>query len=426
MKVTVSEPKKSQVTLTIEVESSDLDKFMDKAVAELGQKVSVKGFRKGRIPHDVLEQQLGAGAIRAHALDLALPYLYADAIIQNKVQAVARPTIKWVSEDPVVFEATVAVLPEVKIKGHDKIKIPTEEVSVKEEDMEELIHYMLMRDAKTSEVDRAAQKGDRVEMEFEGFDPDGDVPLEGTASKNHPVVLGEGSLIPGFEDEVAGMKAGEEKTFELTFPKDYHSDKFKNKRVKFKVKVNQVQEVKLPELNSEWIEASSGQKRTVEEFRKDLKDSLEKERDIQIKKNRENKFLEELTALVEADIPDAMIEEEIDFILDRTKMDLEEKGLKWEQYVKFLEDQKRDPRAEKRDQAEKQIKLRLGLNHLYKIEEITATETEVAEKLEEMMLAYPPAQHASIRAAYKPGTEGYRQIENTLLLQKLLTRFLSN
>jgi trigger factor len=425
MQVTVSKPEKSQVTITIEAEEAEMEQHMKRAAIELGKQLKIDGFRQGKIPADVAEKEIGKDAIRGYALEMALPHLYAEAVIKENVQVVARPEIKIITEDPFVFEAIVAVLPEVKVKGYEKIKIEKKDTEVNEKDLNDMIDYFRRQNAENKEVDRAAKKGDKVELDFDGFDPEGDVPLEGTSSKNHPVVLGEGGLIPGFEEEVEGMKKGEEKTFNITFPKDYHSERFKGKKAKFKIKLNKVEEVTLPELNKEWIKKMTTKDMTIEEFKKDVKTNLKEERERNEGRRRETEFFEELVKCATIEIPEALIEEEIDFILDRTKMDLEAKGMQWDQYVKYLEGQKRDVREEKKEQAEKQVKLRLVLQHLYKKEGIEVDDKQVEVKLKEMMKQYPKSEHDKIKSNYKEGTPGHAQVHNNLKLEKFLEKFLS-
>ncbi len=425
MKVTVSKPEKSQVTITVEADEKDLKKFLNRAAEELSKQVKIDGFRAGKIPQKVLEKHVGKDAIRAHALELALPNLYAEAVIQEKVAVVSRPEISLKSEDPFTFEAIVAVLPEVKISGHEKIKVPKRETKVEKKDIEEVVGYFLKQGATYEEVKRAAKKGDKVEVDFEGFDPKGDVPLEGTASKNHPVVLGEGGLIPGFEEEIEGQKAGAEKEFKITFPKDYHSDKFKGKKVKFKIKLHKVEEVKLPEFTEEWIKKMTGKDMTKDEFRAEVKENLQKEREQNEKQHRETLLFEELLKLSKLDVPDPLIEEEIDFILDRTKMELESRGMAWDQYEKYLENQKRDLRKEKREQAEKQVKLRIILSHLYKEDDLEPSDKEIEDKIKELLVKYPRSEQDKVKANYEKGQSGYMQIHNSICLERLLAKYLS-
>ncbi len=425
MNVTVSEPKKSQVTLTILVDESDLGKYLDQAVAQLSREVKVDGFRPGKVPRNILEDKLGINAIRVYALDLALPQFYAQAILDNNIQAIAHPQVKILSDTPFSFEAVVPILPEVTLVGHDKIKVPEEKVEVKDEDVEELVNYLRRQSAQHVAVDRAAALGDRVELDFEGFDPEGDVPLEGTASKNHPVVLGEGSLIPGFEDEIVGLKAGDEKTFDITFPKNYKSAKFQGKKVKFKVKVNKVEEVKLPEVTTEWIKTLTQKDQTPDELKKEIRTNLTRERESQARQKRENEFFEKLIACATLEIPDVLIEEEIDFILDRTKMDLESQGISWDQYQKYLEEQKRDPRQKKRAQAEKQIKLRLVTQKLFKDEGIEAADEDVAKELKEIVAVYPEKERSKAEEHYKKGGMGHNQLQNKIRMDKLLKKYLA-
>lgn len=424
MNVTVSEPQKSQVTLTITVEENELKKYLGQAVAQLSHEVKVDGFRPGKVPRHMLEDKLGVNAIRVYALDLALPQFYAQAVLDNKVEVIARPQIKILSDTPFSFEAVVAILPEVTLVGHDKIKIPEEKVEVKDEDVEELVNYLRRQSAQHVAVDRAAALGDRVEVDFEGFDPEGDVPLEGTGSKNHPVVLGEGSLIPGFEDEIVGLKGGEEKTFEITFPKNYKSTKFQGKKVKFKVKVNKVEEVKLPEVTTEWIKTLTQKDQTPEDLKKEIRANLTRERESQARQKREETFFEKLIGCATMDIPDVLIEEEIDFILDRTKMDLESQGLSWDQYQKYLEEKKRDPRQEKRAQAEKQIRLRLIVQKMFKDEGIEAEDEDVEQQLVEIVAAYPEKERGKAKEHYKKGGMGHNQLQNKIKMDKLLKKYL--
>lgn len=424
MKVTVSAPKKSEVTIRVEVDDAELKKHEAKAIAQLGKEVKISGFRPGKIPTEILEKNIGPCVIRSYIIENALPHFYADAVIQEKVRVVARPQIKVVTETPFVFEAVVAVLPIVEISGYEKIKVKKGKVEVKDKDIDDLLNYLRKEHAINTLVDRPAKMGDRVEVDFEGFDPEGDVPLDGTASKNHPAILGEKTLIPGFEEELVGLKAGDEKTFEITFPKEYDIKKFQGKNVKFKVKVHLVKEVQLPEITKEWTKKVFGKEMELEELKKMARENITKERERHEKERQENEFLNEVLKLAKLDVPDALIEEEIDFIIGRLKIDLASRGLSLEQYEKYLESQKRDVRKDKRAAAEKQVRLRLVVHHLYKVEKIEATEAEVAAQVEEMVLAYPKEQQDKVRENCKKGNTGYAQVENVLLLEKLLKKFI--
>jgi trigger factor len=425
MKVTVSKPEKSLVTITIEASEEDVAKYLGKAAEELSTQVKIDGFRAGKIPQDVLEKHVGKDVIRAHALEIALPNFYAEAIIEHKVQVIARPEINITKDDPFTFEAKVAILPEVKISGHEKIKVEKKDTTVTDDDLDEVVTYFRKQGATYPEVKRGAQMEDKVEVDFEGFDPEGDVPLEGTASKNHPVVLGEGGLIPGFEEHIEGMKAGEDKEFEITFPKDYHSDKFKGKKVKFKIKVNKVQEVQLPELTEAWISKMTGKDLTPDKFREEVRENLLKEREHNERTRCEGEFFEELIKLAKVEVPEPLIEEEIDFILDRSKMELEGRGISWEQYEEYLKEKDRDLRTEKREQAEKQVTLRLALNHLYKEEKLEPSDEEIGAKVKEMIGQYPEAEQGKVKANYKKGQPGYAQIHNAICLERFVEKYIS-
>ncbi|EKD93104.1 MAG: hypothetical protein ACD_28C00244G0011 [uncultured bacterium] len=424
MKITISQPQKSEVTIHIEVEENELEKYIEQSAGDLSRQVKISGFRPGKIPRPIMEQQVGIETIRMYALDRAIPQFYAEAVLKNNVPVVSKPQIKILQETPFIFEAIVAILPEVKLKAYDKIKIPKESTEVKEEDVEETLTYFKKQYAETNEVDRPATKGDRVEIDFDGFNPEGDVPIENTSSKNHPVVLGEGMLIPGFEEEIEGMKTGEEKTFEIQFPKDYHSKKLKDKKVKFKIKLNRVSEVKYPELTEEWFKSLFGEEKTVEEFKKEVRENLVRQKERQERERREAKLFEELIQLGEIELPEALIDEEIDFILDRTKMNMESRGVEWESYVKQIETENRDLRKENREKAEKQIKLRLILQHLIKEKEIAATEEEINKEIEKRLSTYSEKEQSKAKKYFSKGEEGYNQLKNSILFDRLIDTFI--
>lgn len=409
----------------ITVEEGELVPYLDRAASQLSRQVKIEGFRPGKVPKAILEQYVPQESIRAYALELALPQFYATAVIENKVQAIAKPQIKVITEQPFVFEAIVPILPEVNISGHEKIKISSQAIEIKPEEVQEMIQYFQKQSAEYSEVDRPVQMGDRVEIDFDGFDPEGNVPLENTSSKNHPFVLGEGGFIPGFEDKLVGMKVGEETSFELTFPTDYRVKKFADKKVKFVVKMNKVSEVRLPEITPEWIKGILGEEKSIDEFKAQIQENLLNQRKSQEEQRREAELFEELIKHATIEIPPVLIEEEIDFILEKTRKNMESRGLKWDQYLEYLKTQNRDLRVENREKAEKQVKLRLVLQHLIKSEGIEVTDQAIQQALEEMVKDYPEAEKAKVMDYYEKNDEGQAQIKNKLLFDQLLNRFLS-
>jgi len=237
---------KANVTLTIEVEPSEILKHKKKACEDFSNEIKIDGFRPGHAPMHIVEQYVDKNHILAHTYEIAIQYSYADAVIKEKLQVVSHPKIVMKSDstkdysegdENFKFEAEVAVMPEVALKDYKSIKVEKSEPKVEKKEIDETIEEMQKYFTTWADVDREVKKGDRVEIDFEGFDPkEKDEKGEhkvipNTASKNHPVIVGEGSLVPGFEDNLIGMKKGETKEFELTFPKDYHNKDFQSKKM---------------------------------------------------------------------------------------------------------------------------------------------------------------------------------------------------
>jgi trigger factor len=424
MKVEIEKLAKSELKLIIEVSEEELQKYKAEATQELSKHVKVPGFREGHVPFEVLVKQVGEKAFRGQMLEMALGETYEKALKQEKVAAVSYPKINVVSETPFKYEAIVAVLPEVTIKkGHEKVSHKSKEVKIEKKEVEEVLKNLRKRSTTWKEVERAAKKGDRVELDFEGYDMDGKE-LEGTSSKNHPVVLGENMFIPGFEEEVVGLKKGEEKDFEITFPKDYHSEAFKNKKVKFHVKVGMVEESTEREMDDAFAEELTGGKhKKLSDLEDEIKKELthQKEHDEEIR--MENEILEELMKYFDAEIPDALIERETEMLIERLKREIEKSGMKWEDYEAMKEKDGKSVREELKPQAEKQVLMRLGIEKLYEIENIKVTEDDLEEEIKHMLAHYPEDYASKVHDYYKPGTQGREQLENQLMLKKLMKKF---
>lgn len=423
MKVTVEKLKKSEIKLIVEVSDETLQKYKAAAAKELQKEVKVDGFRQGHIPLDVLEQRVGEKAFKAHMMEIALSDTYEKAIAQEGIKPVAYPKISVVSDTPFKYEALIAVFPDVKIKaGYEKVVVTPKKIEIKDEEIREVLQNLLKKARKWHDVEGEVKKGNRVEIDFEGKDMSG-VPLEGTNSKNHPVIIGENYFIPGFEDELLGIAKGGEKDFEITFPKDYHSQAFKNKKVKFHVKVNRIEEAEESELNDAFAaELTGGKHKTVDDLKVDIKKELghQKEHESDIK--AENDVIEKLSEYFEADVPDAMVEREIDLLLERMKQEVEKSGMKWDEYQNIKKQEGKDLRVEFRKQAEKQVLIRLGIEKLYEVEKISVSDADIEEEIKHMMEHYPPEYADKLKDYYKKGGQQYLQLENQLLLKNLLKK----
>ena len=427
MNIELQKLAKSEVKLTIELTEADMQKHEHEATEELQHHVTVPGFRKGHVPAEVLKDHVGEQAFLAQVLDSAIGASYEEAVRSKELRPVAYPKIQILSDKPLKYEAIVALRPEVGFKKDPKnLVLKRKEVEVNEKDVKEVIENFLERFKNWKDVTRTAKKGDRVEIDFDGFDEEG-VALEGTSSKNHPVILGSNSLIPGFEDEVEGMEIGQEKDFWITFPKDYHKDSFQNKKVKFHIKLNRVEESEAREADDSWAQEVSGEpNKTLEEMKKDIHSELLVQKEVQEDSRLENEFLKELAEHVEAEVPDALVEREIDLMVERVKEDVEKRKENWDEYQENLKKEGKDLREELRKTAAEQVLVRLGLEKLFELENPEVSEEEVEAEVEKILGRYPEQFREMLRGRYAPGTEEREYMKQTTRFKKLVKGHVKN
>ncbi|MCC7197290.1 trigger factor [Candidatus Peregrinibacteria bacterium] len=423
MNVTVSSLPKSEVKITVELTEEQMQKYLQKAAKQISQMVKIPGFRPGHAPLDVLKKHVREEAFDGHLVDIAVPETYGEAVQKEQVKAISRPKITVLQQSPLKYEAVVAVYPEVKVSGYEKVKIDKKEAKVENKEIEDVLAEIQKHRATSKEVERAAQKSDRVEIDFQGFD-EGGAPLENTESKNHPVVIGEGSLVPGFEDALIGMNKGETKEFTVTFPKDYFHKPFQGKNVKFKATMNRVQEPILPEWTPEFIKQVVGEEKTLDEVKQTIQNNLQEEKTHSETVRRENKFLEHIVESTKVDVPESLIEEEIDGMVDEFKNELEGKGITMEQFLAQTQKEIKDLREERRKEATKRLTLRFGLQQIFEQDKIEVTPDDIKKEMEHVIGLYPANEQARMRKEYTEGSYLMRRLENKLKMDKLFEKYI--
>lgn len=422
MDYTVKKLPKSEIQITVTVSDEMIKICRKKAAEDLSKDVKIKGFRPGKAPLHVIEQYIEPQYIDAHAKDLAMQRSYADAVTTEKLHVISRPKVEIKSEEPFTFVATVATMPEVELKDHKSIKVKKDEVKVDDKEVEEVLDNMRKQGTVYKDIDRAAKKDDRVEVDFEGFDEKGKT-LEGTKSANHPLVLGSDMMIPGFEDEMLGLKKGDKKEFNITFPKDYHKKDFQKKKVTFKVEMKRVEEPKAPELNEEFFEKMTGKKQKLDDIKKQIVDNIKAKKEEEAAQKQENDYIEALLKKTKVEVPDSLIEEEAQNILHDMKHQLEHRGQKWEDFIARAKTTEEELLKKYRKEAERRIKIRLALQELIKQEGIKVSEDEIKKEVEHMKSHYPESEQKKIEEEFKSG-ELAVQIANKLTLNKLFKKVL--
>ena len=427
MSSTVKKLPKSQVEITITVPYTEYKAAEARAIADLSKEMKVDGFRPGHVPENVIRERVNADTINGMSIERVIPTTYSKAVQEHKLQVIAQPTVDIKAPvknegDELVYVATVSVMPEVKLGDYKKIKVKKKEVTVTPQEVEDTINMLMARFATWNDVSRAAQDKDRVELDFEGFDEKG-VAIPNTASKNHPVVLGSKSMIPGFEDQVGGMTVGQNKEFDIKFPDDYHAKNMQGRLVKFKVTLNRIEEKEAQVLDEAMVEKISGQKQSVDDFKTRIEADLKVEMQRRAQADTDNEVVGEIIKITTAELPDSLIQDEITVMKEERKKQVSRQGLTWEQYLQHVKKTEDDFIKDHQKPAQERLLARLGVNEIIKQEKITASDEEVNAKVQEIVGRYPEESRQSVLDHYKPGSQGYSQLKNNLAADKLIQMF---
>ena len=387
MNVTSVEKKeKSTVELTIEVGAEEFEAAVQKVFLKTRKSINVPGFRKGKAPRKIIESLYGSGVFYEDAINELYPSAYAEAVAQQKLDEVGYPKMEIVSvgKEGFTFKALVSVRPEVKLTGYKGLTAPKEEAKVTAKDVDEELKPYIDRATRLVAVKRKAKKGDTAVIDFEGF-LDGK-PFEGGKGENYSLELGSGAFVPGFEEQVIGMKTGEEKELNITFPADYVAD-LAGKDVVFKVKVNEVKEAVKPELDDEFAKDVS-EFETLDALKKDLEEKLAKSRADKAQREYEEAIIEQLISKLEADIPDTMIDVQVDKMMDDFSARVSAQGMKLEDYLQMMGMNVEMMRASARPNAEKQVKVELALTAVAESEKFEITDEEIEAEIARLAEQY--------------------------------------
>lgn len=384
----VEKLEKSQVAVTVEVTAEEFEAAVQKAYLKMRNKISVPGFRPGKVPRKMIEKLYGEGVFYSDAVDAALPDAYTQAIGSSGLDVVGYPEVEIVDDqigkDGFTFKAIVAVYPEVELGQYKGVSAVKEEAKVTADDVKERLNQMAEREARLVSVDRKVKKGDTAVIDFEGFD--NGVAFEGGKGENHELEIGSGSFVPGFEDQIIGMKAGEEKDIDITFPENYTKD-LAGKQVVFHVKVNEVKEKQTPALDDEFAKDVS-EFETLKELKDDTKAKITAEREQSAKIAFENALLEKVAGDIKADIPEVMIEEQCRRFLDEFKQRLQAQGIPYDQYCKMTGMDEAKFMEDGREPAVRQVKMDLAIAAIIKAENLDVTDEEIEEKYKSMAEQY--------------------------------------
>ncbi len=377
---------KSRVALTIETSAEEFEAAVNKAYLKMRGKINVPGFRVGKAPRKIIEKMYGAEVFYEEAVNIILPDAYEAAVKEQELEVVGYPQVELESctKDGVVFKCTVAVYPEVKLGQYKGLEAPKAEVKVAAADVNARLKEMADRNSRLVSVERAVKKGDTADIDFEGFD--NGVAFDGGKGENFDLEIGSGSFVPGFEDQLIGMKAGEEKDIDITFPENY-TPELAGKPVVFHVKVNEVKEKQVPAIDDEFAKDVS-EFDTLKDLKADIKKKLTAERTESAQRAFEDVLMAKVAEGIEADIPEEMVELQAERMMEQFKQQLASQGIPFEQYLKMTNTAEADFRKQAQGPAADQVKMDLAVEAIIKAEGLEASDEDVESEMKSVAEKY--------------------------------------
>ncbi|RLJ87252.1 trigger factor [Planococcus citreus] len=409
--------------LTVEVPAEEVNGALDKAFKKVVKEINVPGFRKGKMPRQMFEKRFGVESLYQDALDFILPDAYANAVEEAGINPVDRPEIdieKLEKNEPLVFTAKVTVKPEVELGEYKGLEVSKEDTNVTDEEIEEQLKESQERMAElTVKEDGQVENGDTAVIDFEGF-VDGEA-FEGGAGNDYSLEIGSNSFIPGFEEQLIGAKTGEQKDVEVTFPEEYHAEELAGKSATFKVTVNEVKAKELPELNDEFAKELDEEVESLDALRTKMKENLKAEKDNASETQMRDQLVQKAAENATVEIPQAMIDSEIDRMMQDFEQRLSQQGMNKELYFQFSGQDEDALREQMKADAETRVRVSLTLEAIAKAENMEVTSEDIDKELEKMA-----GQFNMDAEQIKTALGGTEMLENDIRMQNTVEFLVEN
>ncbi|MBP3634985.1 MAG: trigger factor [Bacilli bacterium] len=375
--------------IEIKIEKDRWSKALDKSFEKNVKNAKVDGFRKGKVPRNIFEKKFGKESLYEDAINDVLPEAYEKALNDSKLEPIIQPTIdvKEINEDAVTFIFKITTKPEVKIKKYTGLKVKKEVAKVTDEEVTNQINHLREQYADMVIKDGNIENGDTAVIDFEGF-KDG-IAFEGGKGENYPLEIGSNTFIPGFEEQLIGLKAGDEKDINITFPKDYASEDLKGKDVVFKIKVHEVKTKQLPEMDEDFFKDLGYDKVENEKQLRDLiRVDLESKKEYELENKYVDDLLEEVSKNTEVELPEELVHEEIHRMIHQYEENLKMQGITLDMFYQFTNSNEEQLEKQMKPEAEKRVKYRFMLEEIVSLEKIEVTDEEAEKEAEEMASKY--------------------------------------
>lgn len=372
--------------LTVTVPAEKVNKALDQAFKKVVKQINVPGFRKGKVPRPIFEQRFGVEALYQDAIDILLPDAYGEAIDETDIKPVAQPEVSVTQIEKgkdFIFEATVTVEPEVKLGDYKGLEIEKQETELSDDALQEAIDHSLGHLAEmVVKEDGVVENGDTVNIDFSGS-VDGEE-FEGGQAEGYDLEIGSGSFIPGFEEQLEGMKVDEEKDVVVTFPEEYHAEELAGKEATFKTKVNEIKFKEVPELTDEIANELDAEANTVDEYKENLRKRLAEQKATDAENVEKEEAITKATDNTTIDIPEAMVNTELDRMVSEFAQRIQQQGLDLQTYFQISGQDETQLREQMKDDAEQRVKTNLTLTAIAEAEKIEATDEDIDKELEKM------------------------------------------
>lgn len=418
MKLNIERKEETLALIEISASEEELAKIKTKVLKKLQPQTKVAGFRDGKVPLEVVEKNIDGARLQSEFIDEAINTLYIAALREDRVRPVGQPKVeikKFVPFTVLDVQLELPVVGEVKLPNYKKLTAKKPEIKIEAKQVNEVLENLSARAAEKVEVKRAAKNGDEAVIDFKGVDTKGEA-ISGADGKDYPLALGSGTFIPGFEENVVGMKPDEEKEFKVTFPKDYGAKALQNAKVTFTVTLKKLNEVKKAKIDDE-LAKSVGPFETLADLKKDIKKQLEQDAQHKAERDWEAALIEEITSKTKVTIPESLVTEQEDMVINEVRQNTVQRGITYQEYLKQLgvtEEEYRKTEVNK--EAERRIKAGLVLSEIADIEGIDVTPEELEARIQQMKGQYPDKQ----MQAQLDQPENRREINARLRSEKVI------